>query len=649
MPFFTAAMDAVGPTGPAGPTGPTGPAGGPTGPTGPTGATGNTGAAGPTGPTGAAGANGPVGPTGATGPTGPTGPAGTAGGAASFVFRPGGVAGGNVFVTAAALAAALAPIQGARIIQIDDSIISPAVLDARAYNMDAATIIGVTVGTSLLIADGATFTGSTIALKGIQISSLSATPIIAPTGLYYISVMDECGIVMGGAGSFVEATGGSGNAVWTVDLGSLGDGVHPVGTTTGGAAQTISATSGFIAANAFSGINSLLSYEDSITINSPQGAGVTLQLSSQAFQVAYSPAVPANWNPSPTQAAQALDELAANRYSFVFQPGGTAGGNVYTTWATLDAAVNAVKGPKTVEMDSTFAAIVVPTTGMPVNGWNFNDWIFTTIPNLNTIMTFAANAKIDGTKTNTWHIMGNLELTNTGTVVWTPTGAAGAAPALYVEEGAFISGATPIIHITNGITVEIFSINDGLIGDGVNNCITVDAGGTLSLILSGGGGLATNAVTGAGTFELIQSPGGSIQQPQALEPTTYTYLFPPQEIGETNGSGAVGPNAPVTFTSSGTITRSSSGKVQGTVSAVVTGATPGAAVTFTAVRDPGGANVTIATQVVDGSSTRTQCTIPVFDTLPDQAAHTYGVRVAQAVAPLTIPANGARIALSELT
>ena len=36
---------------------------------------------------------------------------------------------------------------------------------------------------------------------------------------------------------------------------------------------------------------------------------------------------------------------------FVFQPGGTAAGNVYTVWATLFAAANAVNGPVSIYFD----------------------------------------------------------------------------------------------------------------------------------------------------------------------------------------------------------------------------------------------------------------------------------------------------------
>ena len=89
---------------------------GATGAAGATGAIGATGAAGATGATGTAGATGAAGASGPTGPSGPTGAAGStgpAGGGASFVFRPGGVAGGNVYTDPNLLAAATQTLNGA--------------------------------------------------------------------------------------------------------------------------------------------------------------------------------------------------------------------------------------------------------------------------------------------------------------------------------------------------------------------------------------------------------------------------------------------------------------------------------------------------------------------------------------------------------
>jgi len=53
---------------------------------------------------------------------------------------------------------------------------------------------------------------------------------------------------------------------------------------------------------------------------------------------------------------------------FVYQPGGTSGGNVYTDWATLMTAAAGVGGPKQIFFDDTYAACIIP-----VGSWDMAD------------------------------------------------------------------------------------------------------------------------------------------------------------------------------------------------------------------------------------------------------------------------------------
>lgn len=46
--------------------------------------------------------------------------------------------------------------------------------------------------------------------------------------------------------------------------------------------------------------------------------------------------------------------------SFIWRPGGIAGGNVYTTWASLVAAVAAVSGPRFIGVDTDLGAAIIP-------------------------------------------------------------------------------------------------------------------------------------------------------------------------------------------------------------------------------------------------------------------------------------------------
>lgn len=338
-------------------------------------------------------------------------------------------------------------------------------------------------------------------------------------------------------------------------------------------------------------------------------------------------------------------------YAFVFRPGGVADKNVFTTWPTLYAAVNAVQGPRLVEIDVSIAPAVVPTAGMPVPGWNLDDWTLTGVPNTlatgQPLLTFADGAVIDpATRTLTITQSLGVQSAAPGATIWTPAaGSPASVPTLYLTNNSFIlpNAAAPIIHVTAGVIFNLLA-EDGSIGDTVNPVVQVDAAGTLNFNASSFGGLTAHAVSGAGAFNLSLCAGGFFEQPQGLEPVI-TYIDPPHNIGEDNPA-LIGPAAPVVFTSVGTITRSTSGLVQGSACATVTGAGAGAPVLFEVLRNPGA--VLVATQTVDGGATNTHCTLPVFDTLPDQVAHTYAIRITQAASPLTIPAFQARIAISEL-
>lgn len=60
-----------------------------------------------------------------------------------------------------------------------------------------------------------------------------------------------------------------------------------------------------------------------------------------------------------------LYNVIAGGGSFVFQPGGTATGNVYTTWASLYAALPAasaagLRPPSTIQVDTSYGAAAIP-------------------------------------------------------------------------------------------------------------------------------------------------------------------------------------------------------------------------------------------------------------------------------------------------
>jgi hypothetical protein len=58
-----------------------------------------------------------------------------------------------------------------------------------------------------------------------------------------------------------------------------------------------------------------------------------------------------------------------NPGEYIFRPGGVRGGNVYTTWASLHAAVTAYTGTRRVIIDASLAAAVIPAGAWDIDGW----------------------------------------------------------------------------------------------------------------------------------------------------------------------------------------------------------------------------------------------------------------------------------------
>lgn len=153
-----------------------------------------------------------------------------------YVFRPGGVAGANVFTSFAALYAALpgASSNGTRpstTILVDDSFTSPAVIPAGAYNLDGVTFdsIGSSSGfggATLNIASGVTISATSLGFQGgLVVTYLGAAPCIAlAAGSLFLYVGLDTYLQSTTADAFLAVTGGS--AVVLMEGAYMGDGVH---------------------------------------------------------------------------------------------------------------------------------------------------------------------------------------------------------------------------------------------------------------------------------------------------------------------------------------------------------------------------------------------------------------------------------------
>ena len=267
----------------------------------------------------------------------------------------------------------------------------------------------------------------------------------------------------------------------------------------------------------------------------------------------YVPRKPADWNPYPRTVEEALDQLAAGGSAvaaanmFVWQPGGTAGANVYTTLATLEAALQDVEGPKIVGVDTTHGAATIDTTGMPAGGWRLNDT--TWMPALSTVVplvSISEGAKFAPSTQKLSFV--NFEVANnaTATTVWTPAG--GAA---YIKLDTAVldnTAAGAFLDCGAGGTVELFVYGSALASDGTHPLILVEATGTLDLALFTGSSIETNVVgqgVASGGAANIFSDGSSIVSrtqgagpvyAYIVEDPTPSFLFKPGATGAQDGN-----------------------------------------------------------------------------------------------------------------
>ncbi len=299
-------------------------------------------------------------------------------GAQSFVFRPGAVSpAAPVYATWTTLyAAAVTGTQGLVEIAVDDSL-GPANVDPGTWDLQQRVVLTsfdqheIPSTSKLIVPNGSTLKDLreiqgflTVETHSTTTSNLTFTPDRAIT-LHDGGVISNIGtapvitlaanqffvIVFAEDSLFSNTGAGTGSLV---DLSAAGA-QAVLFSVTGGGYNTDNIVTGVV------GTSITLQYDATIGSlpTNPGFAGTTTQsvLDSAPF-VAYAPAVPANWPVPPTQVAQALDELAAGSAtsSVVWRPGGVAAGNVVTTAAAVQAAIDRVQGAITVYIDTSLAA-----------------------------------------------------------------------------------------------------------------------------------------------------------------------------------------------------------------------------------------------------------------------------------------------------
>jgi hypothetical protein len=261
----------------------------------------------------------------------------------TLVYHPGGgVDSGHVFETWEILMETFSGIAGPVVIEVDDSVSSPATIPAGTWSLDQRVTFvgrGVNPQVSLRLGNGAYlenpsgFQRLDVDVNGTDVGSVTL-------GAGKSCVIEDCNF----------QNGSSAGPLLTVDQAViLARGATTISTLTAQPAvlcgTTIDVT--FVLEDAVSiGIDALAGSPTSVTVNL---IGVSSSCSSTQTGLAGTFTINSPTIPEP--------------YTFVYRPGyaGSPKPNVYTSWSTLMTELALVEGPKIVQFDDTDGAVTIPS------------------------------------------------------------------------------------------------------------------------------------------------------------------------------------------------------------------------------------------------------------------------------------------------
>lgn len=205
-----------------------------------------------------------------------------------------------------------------------------------------------------------------------------------------------------------------------------------------------------------------------------------------------------------------LDGIAAGAGltpTLVYQPGGVARANVYTTWSTLYAALNAVapvstngfRAPTTIQVDDSFVTPAV----VPAGAYNLDSVTLNAVASFNYnqgggFLSLSAGVTLS---------FGNLCLADGIQVVYLGTTpcVTVSGPAqecnLFTLRGVYLAcaAAGAFMAVTNGFSFVRANLGT-IIGDGTHAVFTCAAPGSIQIELYGSAQINAAATTGAGTI-----------------------------------------------------------------------------------------------------------------------------------------------------
>lgn len=345
---------------------------------------------------------------------------------------------------------------------------------------------------------------------------------------------------------------------------------------------------------------------------------------------------------------------AGTQYAFVLNAGGTAGANVYTTWAALYAAMSLIAGPKLVE--------VVGTEHMTAGGpYDLNEVEF--VASDPDMAGGGSALVIDNGATiapGTLHFNDGLLVSYVGTGPCM-TSSPAVLTLIDVGRGAQLqaSAAGAFLQGLGGTFGFVLLSNGATLGDGVNTVIFAAGGANVLVQASGRCVVADNSIGGPGSglryddttqpnpLSLPGVPAGHLQMSSnanfvAFAPGVPTNwgATPPTEtaaaldalaapnVAEQSNAAPLGPAASIDFTFAPAFTQKLSGYVR--VSGQIGGTTGvlGSDVQLNLYRDFGLVGQFLMASYPTPSSSVTGtfgASIHWIDELPDLLAHTYTI------------------------
>lgn len=463
-----------------------------------------------------------------------------------LVYRPGVATSGNVFGTWGDLMTQVASVDGPVTVHIDDDVTSPAPVPAGTHTFpfgakfqgQSPTVSSRAVAVEF--ADGAEIVGVWGFETSLQLVSVSTSPVMTVPPDAVLVMRDDVHVRADGTAAFFEVADASSHILGLFSA-TFEAGASPVVSVT--AAGAFVGITGFdqaivaddvVSSVAGSTVFLGLSTPDSPVSFTQSGVAGTLTtaLSSLGERVQYddgavAPPIVGGTASNVQAAIDALKTTGAGP-TFVFQPGGAPGANVFTSWTALMSALTAVSGPKWVEMDDRFAAITIPGGGpYDMRDTTVRGRLLSGTP---TIVTVASGAVFE-----------NLER-----LEWCRFDWAGAAPAMVVPAGLSYfrlwgaavnrtGGTAPFFDVTTAGAVLLTQFENASgfnpLGSGLP---VVDLGGTgaMSFALDEGSNNGVDTVSG--------TPGSSVTVAIRDPSARFDPIVGPTFTGAVSGPTLVG-------------------------------------------------------------------------------------------------------------